>query len=133
MKRRSISGFVTGLVGIVSGLPIGFYSFIFLALILGFGGYESLSNSVYLFLAAGILAIIAVCFYFTKARVGGILMLIAFLLYITPYIFGIYALLSSGTPLVEILFLLLVGNIPTLLLFISAMLGLFSKARQTNI
>lgn len=129
MKRRSIGGFVTGLVGILLGIPIGFYAYIVLALLLGLGGFESLAYSVYLFFVAGIIAIIAVCFYFTKAKIGGILMLIATLLYIIPFTCGVYASLSMDESVVGLIFALIIGNIPTLLLLISAILGLCAKPK----
>ena len=133
MKRKSIGGFVTGLVGIVAGLPIGFYSYLIIGLILAFSENPILAYSVYLFFAAAVLAIVGVCFYFTKARVGGILMLIATLLYLAPFICCLYATLAIGGSILELMFAILIGNIPTLLLFISAMLGLLSRARPTII
>ena len=125
--RRSIGGFVTGVVGILIALPIAFYSYIVLALILGLSGFEELAYSVYSFLISGVFAIIAVCFYFSKARIGGILMLIATILYIIPFICGIYVIFSIGGVITDLLFALIIGNIPTILLLISAILGLRSK------
>ena len=129
MKRRSIGGFVTGLIGILSGIPIGFYAYIILALILGLSGHGMLAYSVYAFYIAGIIAIVGICFYFTKARLGGMLMLIATILYIVPFGCGLYALLSSSGSIIELMFALIIGNIPTILLLISAILGLCSKAK----
>lgn len=130
MKRKSISGFVTGLLGIISGLPIGFYAYIVLALILGLSKYSILAYSVYLFIVAGIVAIVGICFYFTKARIGGILMLIATILYVIPFCCGVYAQLTSNGDISELFLALTIGNIPTILMLISAILGLLSKPKQ---
>ena len=129
MKKRSIGGFVTGLVGIVLGVPIGFYAYVILALILGLGGFENLAYSVYLFIPAGIIAIIGVCFYFTQARIGGTLMFIATVLYISPFVCGVYAVMQTSGSLGEIILALIIGNIPTILLLISTILGFLAKPR----
>ena len=131
MKRRSISGFVTGLVGILIGIPTGFYAYIILALLLGLGGFDVLAYSIYLFYIAGIVAIVGICFYFVKARVGGILMLISALLYFVPFACGLYATISLGEDATSMIFALMIGNIPTVLLLISAILGLCAKAKPT--
>ena len=129
MKRKSIGGFITGLIGIVIGVPIGFYAYIVLALILGLGGFETLAYSIYLFYFAGIVAVTGICFYLTKARIGGILMLIATLLYLTPFICGLYAIISAGSSILELTFALIIGNLPTVLLIISSILGLCAKSK----
>lgn len=130
MKRKSVSGFVTGLLGIIAGLPIGYYAYIVLALVLGLSNHNTLAYSVYLFLVAGIVAITGICFYFTKAKLGGIFMLIATVLYVIPFCCGLYALLLSGGNMGELLHALTIGNIPTILMLISSILGLCSKIKQ---
>ena len=131
MKRRSISGFVTGLVGILIGIPTGFYAYIILALLLGLGGFDVLAYSIYLFYVAGIVAIVGICFYFVKARIGAILMLLAAILYLVPFICGLYAVISSNESLIELMVALVIGNIPTILLLVSAILGFCAKAKPT--
>lgn len=129
MKRRSIGGFVTGLIGLLLGVPIGFYSYLVLVLILALSGQEILTYSVFSFYFAGIFAFIAIFFYFTKAKAGGILMMIATILYIVPFACGVYTVLSDGGSLVGLMFPLMIGNLPTILLFVSAILGLCAKAK----
>ena len=134
MKRRSIGGFITGLIGILIGLPIGFYSYITLILILALGGLNVLAYSVYLFFPALFFAILGVCFYFTKARLGGVFMLISTLLYIIPFLCGIYAILTLEGATVDhgFMILLCIGNIPSLLTFVSCILGFTARAKQTQ-
>ena len=130
MKRRSVGGFVTGLIGLLIGLPVGFYAYFVLALILSLSNHSFLAYSVYSFFAAAIFAIIAVCFYFSKARVGGILMLIATILYLVPFACGLYVILINDGISIELMFVLAIGNIPTLLIFISALLGLTARVKE---
>ena len=132
MRRRSIGGFITGLIGIILGVPIGFYAYIVLILVLALGGHSLAAYSVYLFFPALFFAILGVCFYFTKARLGGLFMLIATLLYVIPFICGILSVVSAEGATVDHGFISLVcfGNIPTLLTFISSMLGLTAKAKE---
>ena len=127
MKTKSVSGFVTGLLGIVAGVPIGFYAYIVLALVLGLSNHNTLAYSVYLFLVAGIVATTGLCFYFTKAMLGGVFMLIATVLYVIPFCCGLYALISNNGNISELPLALIIGNIPTILLIISTVLGLKSK------
>jgi len=129
MKKRSVGGFVTGLVGIILGVPIGYYAYIVLALILGLGGFENLVYSIYLFVPAGILAIVGVCFYFTRAKLGGALMFVATVLYISPFICGVCAVIQTSGNTAEFILALLIGNIPTILLLISTILGLSAKPK----
>ena len=126
MKRKSVSGFITGLLGIIIGLPIGFYAYIVLSLIIGLSNAGIIVYSVYLFYIAGVIAILGICFYFKNAKIGGILMLVASILYLTPFLCGIFTTLINNN-LGELIFALIIGNIPTALLFISAILGLKSK------
>ena len=129
MKKRSIAGFITGIVGVVLGVPIGFYAYIILSLILGLGGFENLVYSVYLFIPAGIIAIIGVSLYFTQARIGGALMFIATVLYISPFVCGVCATIQAGENFAELILPLIIGNIPTILLLTSTILGLSARTK----
>ena len=141
MKRRSIGGFVTGLIGIVLAVPIFILAWYIITFVVGlslsFSGKEVLAEIIMLvtmftFPISVILAIVGVCFYFKKARVGGLLMLIATLLALVPFILAFIGISGTENNTFETLIPLIlyssVGNIPTLLMFISAILGLCSKA-----
>ena len=127
MKRKSKLGLFLGILGLLLGLPIGAYSFVIVGIILALTGHVLIAHSIYLFYAAGIVAFISLIVYFIDAKVGGILLLFTILLYVTPFICGVYALLSNDGSLLELIPSLIVGNIPTIFLLSSAILG--SKAK----
>jgi len=132
MKRRSISGFILGLLGAISTAIVSFALFLVLTLVFGLsdslGGDVSGGLGITLFTAAyfisSILAIIASCFYFKKARVGGIIMIFAFLLNVSLVGYSLYLNAKSAIEIVDLLII-----IPTLFIFLSMILGLTSKAR----
>ena len=133
MKRKSVGGFVTGLIGVIAGVPICIYLFYVILLVSAFASIGSTSPVITGFLPvaiwflplAEIFAIVAVCFYFKKARVGGILMLIATILYALPIVLFI-TIVDGGF---SAIFLLVLGFAPVLLFLIAAILGLCAKAK----
>ena len=56
-------------------------------------------------------------------------MLFTIILYVIPYICGIYAVSAQSGSIIALMFPLVVGNLPTLLFIISSILGLTSKAK----
>ena len=129
MKSRSIAGFVTGLIGIIIGVPIGFVAFIALALILAIAGSTMLSYSVYLFALGLIFAIIGVCFYFTQAKIGAIFMFIAAFLYVIPVALGLYVVLTTQNPesLQAYIFTAITWILPAIMMFVSGICGAVAK------
>jgi len=133
MKRRSIGGFVTGLIGVITGVPIGIYLFYVILIVAAFASIGSNSTlmtgflpvSIWFLPLAEIFAIVGVCFYFNKARVGGVLMLIAAILYALPIILFI-TILEDGF---HATFLLVLGFAPAILFLIAAILGLCARSK----
>ena len=121
MKRKSVAGFVTGLIGILAGIPIGYYMFVVFALVFGLGKAGLIYElSVWALPLAGIFAIVGVCFMFTKSRIGGNIMLLAFALYVFPFV-----LLLTINPANILVFGF--GLIPAILFLVSGILGIVAK------
>lgn len=129
MKRKSTLGFILGIIGLLAGLPIGTYSFVVLGIVLALTGHVLIAHSIYLFYAAAIVAVVSLIIYFIDAKIGGILLLFTILLYVAPFICGVYTLLSNDGSLLELIPSLIVGNIPTVFLLISAIIGLKAKPK----
>jgi len=128
MKRKSVGGFVTGLIGTIGSLFLSYYIYVILSLVVGLA--EEITTELmilqilcYLYFASVILGIVAVCFYFKKARLGGFLMLGAT---ICNAAFPVYTVLMGGE--MEIFAILMF--LPIILLMISMFLGIFSKKVQ---
>ncbi len=131
MKRKSILGFVTGLIGAIGSAILAFYIYVVFAIVFGFADAaksSDLNNEnitkilLIIYCLSVILAIIAICFYFSKARVGGFLMLMATIANAT---FLVYIIKNTS-----IAFSLIFLFLPTILLFISTLAGLFSKVEK---
>lgn len=128
MKTKSKSGFIVGLLGLIAGIPIGFYAYIVFALIFGLSKASDLYGfSIYMLPLAGAIVVIALLFFFKKAKVGGILMLIASIIYLIPFILLI---ILKGFAFTENIFILIIGIFPAIMFVISAILGL--KAKSLN-
>lgn len=129
MKRKSKLGLFLGILGLLLGLPIGAYSFVIVGIILALTGHFLVAHSIYLFYAAAIVAFISLITYFIDAKIGGILLLFTILLYVTPFVCGVYTLISKDGSILELIPSLIVGNIPTIFLLSSAILGLKAKPK----
>lgn len=128
MKTKSKTGFTIGLISILVGIPLGYISYIMLAIIIGFSKLNALTYSVYLLFVSLVLALIAICFYFSKARLGAIIMFVAFGLYLTPFVIGIIGATISNVSILEMLLQLIIGLLPPIAMLISAILGIKAKA-----
>ena len=124
MKRKSIPGFIVGLIGLFIGIPIGYYAFWIISLIMALSGMDILVYSTYLIPIAGVLTLIALCFYFNKAKIGGLIMLISSILYIVPFVL---ALTVKGINIGELILQLILGLLPAVLTIISTVLAFKSK------
>lgn len=124
--RKSIPGFILGLLGSIGGAIVSFYAWVILNLVFGFIG-EALMffrTALLLNIISNLVAFIASFFYFKKAKMGGILMFIATIL--NAYLFVI---LFTTENVSKSLSLIIVTLLPSCLMLISALLGLFSKKR----
>lgn len=132
--RKSVGGFICGLIGAIisSFTAFGLWLVISVALdlITSSGGtieFQLIVTTVssILFIVSALLAIIGSCFYFRKARVGGVMMLIAFIfnvqLYIAPLLYGGQITFSMSN---------LLTYISTILILLSAIFGLSAKAQS---
>ena len=128
--RKSISGFILGLIGVISGIFIGYIAYVLLTLILAFSKFNFLTYSVYLIWISLGIAFIALFFYFNKARIGGYIMLVAAITYAIPFICALIALFSSNTSIADFIFQFAVGLIPLVLLSISSVIGIASKTQS---
>ena len=126
MKTKSKSGFIVGLLGLLSGLPIGYYAYVIFTLVFGLSKAGSIYMlSIYMLPLAGIIALIALFFFFKKAKLSGILMLLATIVYLIPFILLIT---MKGFAFTENIFILVIGIFPAILFVISAILGLKAKS-----
>lgn len=141
VNRKSVSGFVTGIIGIILGVIISFLSFFviqtFVMMIMGvieaaseseelmsgFGTTLNLLTSINFI--ANVVAIIAVCFMLKKSRIGGIIMLIASLMYASV---SIFLMAQSLQPQLILPMILMLS--PAILMLVSAVLALNGK--KTN-
>ena len=129
MKRKSVAGFVTGLIGTIGAGFMAYYVYIIFAIAIGLSessngktaGTTILKLLGIAYFASVILGIIAVCFYFKKARLGGIIMLFATIA---------NAALPVYSAIGEMSFYLVIIFIPAILMGISALCGIFSKKTQ---
>ena len=132
--RKSVGGFICGLIGAIISTFTAFGLWLVVSIALEFlssAGAEISTElivttvSSILFIVSAFLAIIGSCFYFKKARAGGVMMLIAFLfnvqLYFAPLLYGGEITLSMTN---------LLSYISTIFIFISAILGLSAKAQS---
>ena len=131
MKRKSVPGFVLGIIGILSSFVVGYILYAVMTIVFAFSsafGAENLLLTIlfYAHMVAPILAIIGVCFYFNKARVGGILMLVATILNVA---LPIYFILNNSDLSIQTFGFL----IPAIFMFISAICGIFSKSTQPKL
>lgn len=130
MKRKSVSGFIIGLIGSIISVGMCYIVYVLSALILALNSLQGNSMILYkillyAYILSPILAIIAICFYFSKARTGGIIMLIASLLN-----FGLPVFIAISTVSQEMFLQPLLLFIPAILMLISAMFGIFSKKQS---
>lgn len=126
MKRKSVFGFVTGILGLIAAGIIGFYVYLVFGIAIGLSEAANgatmqttiLKIIEILYFASIALALISVCFYFNKAKVGGRLMFIAAALNAALPIYG-----ATGDIDVSIVIVF----VPLVLFIISALSGSFSK------
>ena len=130
MKRKSIPGFVMGLI---SGIVMGFISF-YLIIVFGIVDSVAAANAQvthysllgYSNMVGAIMAILGAALCFKRARVGGIIMLIgsAFMLAVPVYGF------ASDSPVAPFIGLVI---IPIVILVIAAICALTAKARNPKL
>ena len=126
MKRKSVGGFITGLLGVIGAGIVGWYVYLIIAITLDFAnaangevsGAGLIVTLALLYLVSILLGVIAICFYFKNAKAGGIIMTIATLCNAALPVYSLSTDFNFG---------LVIVFIPTVLLFISAILGLCSK------
>ena len=126
MKRKSVGGFITGLLGVIGSGIVGWYVYLILAITLDLAsatetevsGVGLIATLALLYLVSIVLGIIGICFYFKKAKAGGIIMTIATLC---------NAALPGYSLATDFNFGLIIILVPTILLLVSALLGMFSK------
>lgn len=134
MKSRSVAGFVLGLV---PGLILGFIAFY---LIIIFATAESLVGAAtgnvqsfftimsWLFMCGALLSIIGSAFCFTRAKIGGVIMLVAVvLLSILPG----YILINSRTNISISLIMIII--IPVVCVLIGAICALRAKRKEVQL
>lgn len=122
MKKKKITGFVLGLVGSIASGVIAYFTTFVLVIAMAVAKQHGEMFAVLSALNFGgvALGIIASIFYFKKPKVGGALMLIAFLLDLGVYIY-IFVISNSFAPQ------LILPMLPTFVVFASAILGLTCK------
>jgi len=126
MKRKSVGGFITGLLGVVGSGIVGWYVYLILAITLDLAnaakaevsGVGLIVTLGLLYLVSILLGVIGICFYFKKAKTGGIIMTIATICNAALPVYSLSTDFNFG---------LIIIFIPTVLLFVSAILGLCSK------
>ena len=80
MKRKSVGGFVTGLLGVIGAGIVGWYVYLIIAITLDLAnavdgevsGAGLIVTLALLYLVSILLGVIAICFYFKNAKAGGI-------------------------------------------------------------
>lgn len=129
MKTKSVSGFVLGVIGLIFSITVSFYAYYVLALIFALSKTSLIYYiALYSNVISNLIVLIGLCFYFTKARIGGIIMLIAFVLNISVFILS----LTINGIFLSILHLVLIATIPSMLILISSILGLKVKQKGIN-
>ena len=88
--------------------------------------------SIYLFYIAAVVAIVGIILYFKNAKKGGIALLISAILYFIPFVCGFIVSTINGGNIFELLWAMILGNIPTIFLLTSGILGLKSKPKEAN-
>ncbi len=129
MKTKSILGFVLGLIGLLLSIAVSIYSYFVLAIIFAVAKTSFIYYiALYANLISNIIIIIGLCFYFTKARIGGIIMIVAFVLNIFVFVMC----LTINQIFLSVLPLVIIAIIPSILLLISSVLGLKTKHTISN-
>lgn len=129
MKTKSISGFIVGLISIILAAIISVYSYVVLGIIFS---VAKVPNFYYVTLYANLISVaiglIALFFYFKKAKIGGIIMLIAFIMNIALFVFAA----TLGTSVADMIWFLILGCTPSIMMFISATLAIVSKSQNNK-
>ncbi|MCQ2564739.1 MAG: hypothetical protein MJ152_02640 [Clostridia bacterium] len=125
MKKKKVAGFVLGLVGSIASGVLAYFTTFVLVIAMAVTKQHGEMFAVLSALNFGGVAvgIIASIFYFKKPRVGGILMLIAFLLDLCVYIY-IFAISDSFA------LQLILPMLPSVVVLVSAILGLTCKPEK---
>ena len=136
MKRKSIAGFVLGLISFLIMLPICYYILVTIMLInsltTGLGTAENTANNVIiniilsLEIVGSLLIIVGACYCFNKARIGGIHMLIGSVLLA---IFPIYIFIVDNS-MKEFVIIM---AIPIIFSLIGGICAVCAKAKQSNL
>jgi len=134
MKKRSIPSFVLGLLAGLLVFVFGYVVTIVFGLVAGlseevgeiFVKFHSISS--YLLYAGAILSILGSAFCFSKARVGGILLIIASILFLIFPVLNTYLVIIHFS--IDSIFILLLTYIPFVFSFISSILAMNGRVRH---
>ena len=130
MKRRSIAGFVMGLI---SGIGMGIMSYYLIVVFAIADSFAAAADQAtyysllpYANMVGAILAIVGACLCFKRARAGGIIMLIGALFMLTT---PVYSIITSNefVPLLGLIIL------PIVLLVIGAICAMTAKVREPKL
>ena len=128
---QSKKGFILGLLGLVLSIIvsiIAFYVLILIFAILKSNGTNTTLGTIFLYLNSfsNIGILIALCFYKKKAKTGGIIMLFSFVFNIAIFIIAPIILQTIS----DIILVLIISILPSILILISAILGLRSNSKK---
>lgn len=119
------SAFIIGLVGIILASIVGFYGFYSLALIFAIAkANQFYMLCIYLIPISILVGIISIILTRKKPKIAGIIMFIAFVLNILPYVL---VFTISSTSFWDVLKLFLIPSVPSLLFLVSAILSITTK------
>lgn len=126
MKRKSISGFVLGLLSGLFSVGLGYFTFapLILVLALSVGNFwaNAIIFSAILYSMCGISSIIGACLCFRHARAGGIVLLVSALISLIFPILFTYVCIQNLN-----IFIIALICIPSILSLIGGIVGIIAK------
>lgn len=128
--RKSVAGFVLGLLGGIGALMISGISVLGSAALFDVGATDSFAFILsWLMFAGSILAIVGASLCFKKARMGGIMLLISAITALAYLGYSIYQM-SQVALITSTITLLIFLAIPSILILVGAIVALAARVRE---